>query len=158
MKTRRRRRSRRPIITIQYDPADFAIVANFDGSCYPNPGGIAKFAWVLAGPDGKELAAGDGTADRIHPGTNNTAEFSGMLSAIHAAINHAKGQPILIQGDSQLAIYAMLCGWKMAKTRHLADLANQCREALSRHSGRIEFQWVPRLKNKRADELASFRV
>lgn len=152
------RRGNKPPRPPHFNPTDFAVVANFDGSCYPNPGGIAKFAWVLADGSGQELAVGDGTADPIHPWTNNTAEFSGMLAAIYAATNLAKGRPILVQGDSQLAIHAMQKGWKMGKSPHLAKLATLCRFAVKRYTGRIEFQWVPRGKNRRADDLASFNM
>lgn len=131
-------------------------IVNFDGSCWPNPGGTPTYAWSITTVDGIELDCGTGEADDIYPKTNNTAEFSGMLAAIEAGTAHAKGAVVLVRGDSQLAINAIRKAWDMKQSPHLAELAGKAWSMVESYAGSVYFEWVPREHNQRADALAGF--
>lgn len=135
-----------------YTPFDFLL--NFDGSCDPNPGGDPTFGWVVMDHNLVELKTGRGVAEEKYPRTNNTAEFSGMLDGLRYCVTIANGGTIRVRGDSQLVLYAMVKGWPMRKSPHLAELANWCRGVVKAYHGRIEFEWVRRDQNARADGLA----
>src|SRR5438034_10996530 len=52
------------------------LVLNFDGSCWPNPGGTATWGFVLTGPVGLDVRE-SGVAEDLAP-TNNVAEWAAL--------------------------------------------------------------------------------
>lgn len=159
MKKRRREKAKKDRKFVMPSGVEPDYIFNFDGGCWPNPGGDPKWGLVIYCKDGTEHSNFHGSCDDRLPRTNNTAEFSGMLAAVECAVEMCGCfgpeicKAVLIRGDSQLAIRCMQCEWELKKSPHLAELAGQCRKILELYHGRIFFEWVPREKNARADSL-----
>lgn len=128
------------------------LTLNFDGGCFPNPGGPPNWAYVLTNHNGTEIDACRGVASAKYPRTNNTAEFSGLLMGLRAV---KKGQTarIEVKGDSKLVIDAVSKKWTMKKSPHLAELRCLIQEEIERLGVRVDLKWIPRRLNYRADSL-----
>lgn len=90
--------------------------------------------------------------DFIGIGTNNVAEYSGLiagLSAIHALDQNAT---VDVKMDSKLVIEQMSGRWQI-KHADMRSLANDARTA---HSPTlVTYTWIPRDENSHADRLAN---
>lgn len=117
-----------------------------DGSCEPNPG-PAAYAFVVV--------MGDKVVHRearyMGAGTNNEAEFMGVLEAMRFAKERGL-QRIEIRTDSQLFVNCASGYWGLYKER-LCVLMEQV-DALKRKFKGCAFRWIPRAYNTLADELA----
>ena len=133
----------------QYD-----LYVNFDGGCWPNPGGEATWGIVIKNNRHETVIEDNG---RIPPGktSNNVAEYAAVAKALEAINDLAgKGWRVLIRGDSQIVIN------KLGSKRVSGGL---CRDACimaqrlfrdAKKSGiHIDLQWVPREQNEQADSL-----
>lgn len=95
--------------------------------------------------------------------TNNQAEYQAVIHALEWIKNNFKG-PALWQGgqipnvkfylDSQL-IVEQLNGRYRVKNEGLAPLYWQARDLIVELGGRVVFQHIPRLQNKKADALVN---
>ena len=135
-------------------------ILHFDGGCWPNPGGVPRYGWHLDAGNGDRIAEGAGEVDGCEPAerTNNTAEFCGLLAGLRGALaaDHETPAALHVLGDSRLALGAGAGRFRMQKP-HLKLLAAQIHHEVAavRAAGvRVEFHWVPRRKNARADALA----
>lgn len=136
-------------------PTDLTL--HFDGAIQGNPGGQMSFGWHLDTEDGIRVAEDGGL---IHgyshdESTNNTAEMEAMLAGLKwvAGLRLFSVNVLTVVGDSQLAIRIVSGQWK-AKKPHLQRLRNRCQAVLNNIAGHVEFVWVPREQNARADALA----
>lgn len=123
-------------------------VLHFDGACYPNPG-PSRCAFILRmGADvvQQRFDLGDGT--------NNTAEYWGIIHGMTAALERDVTH-LEVYGDSQLVIRGVgkMKPWKGGKP-HLEALKAQA-QALVRRFARVELHWVDREQNAEADALAA---
>ena len=133
----------------------------FDGSCTPNPGGIATYSYVLEKDEGKIgtdvvfsdakiLGEGEGM-------TCNLAEYKGLHEGLRYISNNfekLKPTKITVRGDSQLVINQSSGKWKVnadnlktpsADTFSIVHiLSEKCQ---------VVFEWIPREQNKLADKL-----
>ena len=133
------------------------ITVSTDGSCLRNPGGAIGWAW--ANHDGTHASGGAAS------GTNQIAELTAVLEAIHA---HPGDEPLRIEADSQ---YAIKCssewvhgwkrkGWRTAGGGPVQNLAliQAIDRAIAERPGPVAFAWVRGHRgdrfNERADELA----
>ena len=119
----------------------------FDGGSRGNPG--PSGAGYVIYKDHLELLYGD------YPngiGTNNEAEYRGIIEGMKAAVEHNITN-INIYGDSLLVINQILGKWK-CKAKNLMPLLIEARD-LVRKFERITIQHIPREKNTRADELSN---
>lgn len=133
------------------------ITVSTDGSCLRNPGGAIGWAW--ANHDGTHASGGAAS------GTNQIAELTAVLEAIHA---HPGDEPLRIEADSQ---YAIKCssewvhgwkrkGWRTASGGPVQNLAliQAIDRAIAERPGPVAFAWVRGHRgdrfNERADELA----
>ena len=119
----------------------------FDGTCVPNPGECSY--GISLQLDGKEL---DSFSCAIGKGTNNIAEYHGVISAMQMASAHNLKQCKII-GDSLLVINQINGNWKVKdpKLKILYDVAKNI-QAFSKTQ--FSFFHVKRQYNKRADELS----
>lgn len=131
--------------------SNFAVkkaVVYADGGSRGNPG-IAGAGCALFDEKGKEFAC-----DRIWCGhqTNNFAEYMGMIRGMELARENDVTD-LLVRLDSKLAVEQMSGRWKVknANIKPLFEKAYNLKEKFNK----IEFQHVPREKNKRADQLAN---
>ena len=120
----------------------------FDGLSVPNPGEATSGA-VIYSPTGEIVyEAGEYMAH----GTNNTAEYTGLLIGIRLA--KEKGiRKLRIEGDSQLVIKQTLGQWKV-HNEALAGLRMQIQECLICFEY-IALRHVLRDKNKHADGITN---
>ena len=123
-----------------------------DGSCEPNPGGIAAFGWAVY--DGEEkvhefcsvACTGEGA-------TNNIAEYGAVVSVLNWLLtNGYAGRRVIIHSDSELLV-CQLAGKYKVRAPNLIPLHRQALELAARFR-EVVFKWVPREKNAEADALS----
>ena len=118
-----------------------------DGGSRGNPGPAGYGAVITE--NGSIIAE---LYDFIGIGTNNVAEYSGLiagLSAIHALDQNAT---VDVKMDSKLVVEQMSGRWQI-KHADMRSLANDARAA---HSPTlVTYTWIPRDENSHADRLAN---
>ena len=126
------------------------LIVEADGGSRGNPGIAAGGAVVFDEATGVLLAQ---IGVYVGHATNNVAEYSGMVAGIRFAIEHSSDDvEILVRMDSKLVVEQMSGRWKI-KHPDMAVLAAQAREIIGRRT--VQFVWVPRLDNARADAMAN---
>lgn len=134
------------------------LTMNFDGGCYPNPGGKMTFGWHIDTEDDVRVAEGSGPIIGYdhHERTNNTAEFTALLAGLEwvSQFRLHSIDTLTIRGDSRLVIDTVNGNMKLKKA-HLVPLRDACRKTIKDiDAGHIELLWVPREHNATADLLA----
>lgn len=129
--------------------------AYFDGMMSPtNPDGFGCGGWWYES-EGMDLKTGYGVY--YVPGqkaTNNMAEYSALIELLESLVTEGhNANQIVIRGDSQLTINQMLGTYKVASQK-LKPLHQQAHELLRQFEQGVSFEWIPRDKNWRADQLA----
>lgn len=123
---------------------------HFDGACKGNPGPAAGAAVLYF----------DNVIPR-HPvphhgerfvGTNNEAEWKGLLVGIHAALK-AGVKHLTIHGDSKLVVEAVAGRWK-CKAPNLKPFHGEAM-ALLQNFEHWEIHWIPREQNRQADHASN---
>ncbi|MHC4607234.1 MAG: ribonuclease HI [Planctomycetota bacterium] len=128
----------------------------FDGLCQPkNPGGIATYGYVVY--RGKKRIREDrglATEPWSNGATNNVAEYTAIIRALEwlAEEGHTE-EPVVVRGDSQLAV-RQLNGEYKVKSPNVAPLYARVRELFFLFPS-LKFEWIPREKNKEADNLTN---
>jgi ribonuclease HI len=135
----------------------------FDGLCQPyNPGGIACYAFVILAKKGHEQKqqqqyseyglAAEPFSDNA---TNNVAEYTGIIKALEWLLekDNYDNQGIIARGDSQLVI-SQLNGKYKVRAVKIIPLYQKVKSLLSKFKD-IKIEWIPRDKNKEADELSN---
>jgi ribonuclease HI len=129
----------------------------FDGACEPrNPGGNMGWGVVIVKDDGNIFGKFHGFQPEASQNSNNVAEYLAFKLALESVSSFDKFSPILILGDSQLVIKQMSSEWKIKQGRYV-NVAQECLDLL--HQLRSEgwvigLQWIPREKNKLADDVS----
>jgi len=100
---------------------------------------------VLEFPDGFIEAA-----KRLPKGTVNEAEYRGMIFGLELAKRFG-AKKLLVMADSQLVI-RQITGRYQCRKEHLKPLLAQVKR-LAREFEQIEWRWIPREQNARADLL-----
>lgn len=122
----------------------------FDGSCFPT-GTEAHGAFVLK--EGETVLHEDHFLE-AKEGTNNIAEWAGLVRGLRYVREHHPACTIEIFGDSQLVI-RQLIGQYACNKDHLKPYLKEARELLEGMNWTAT--WVRRDKNSRADELSKRR-
>lgn len=120
----------------------------FDGACHGNPGPSAGGA-VLRIETRMEPKLVQGG---VFHGTNNQAEYSGLISGLHEALK-AGVRHIEIRGDSKLVVEQVNGRWR-AKQAHLRSLQGEAQMLLAQFDS-WSLEWIPRESNKIADRTAN---
>ena len=120
-----------------------------DGGSRGNPG-VAGSGSVVYGADGTTLAEVAYVVGK--KASNNVAEYHGLLRGLEAARDLGADE-VDVYLDSKLVVEQMSGRWKI---RHpdMLKLALQARE-LAQGFSNVSYTWVPRAKNKEADELSN---
>ncbi|MFD8479753.1 bifunctional RNase H/acid phosphatase [Kitasatospora sp. NPDC059673] len=124
-------------------------IVQADGGSRGNPGPAGYGAVVLDARTGEILAE---AAEYIGRATNNVAEYKGLIAGLKAARELDPDAPVLVEMDSKLVVEQMSGRWKI-KHPDMQPLAAEARGIAGR--GKVEYQWIPREKNKEADRLAN---
>lgn len=129
---------------------------NTDGGSRNNPG-PAAIGYVLQN-QGVELFA---RYKYLGVATNNEAEYKALISGLRAVIESGqKIQHLVCRLDSQLVVFQITGKYKIKKPE-LATLAakvHQLLEILRQRQITVDFEYVPRKQNKRADQLVNLAL
>jgi probable phosphoglycerate mutase len=125
------------------------VVLEADGGARGNPGPAGYGAVVRDAATGAVLAE---RSESLGIATNNVAEYSGLIAGLRAAAELG-ATDVEIRMDSKLVIEQMAGRWQI-KHPGLRPLAAEA-AALVRTFRGVRYQWVPRERNKHADELAN---
>jgi len=138
--------------------ANYAI--HFDGSCWPNPGGVAAWGFTID-KDGIEIAAEPGLVDLDDESSNNVAEFYALFMAYKELLTMTPkvgaGDTVEVRGDSQLVINIMQRKWRPNADKLYWEayrLAMLLHEFLENNKVEIHYDWIPREDNDRCDKLS----
>ena len=125
------------------------VVVEADGGSRGNPG-PAGYGAVVLDPGTDEVLVE--RAEGLGVATNNVAEYRGLIAGLRAAVELGATE-VDVRMDSKLVVEQMSGRWKIKHPamRPLAEEASQ----LVREIGSVRFEWVPRLRNSRADALAN---
>lgn len=126
------------------------LTLHFDGSCYPT-NTAAYGAFILR--DGDTVLKEDSFLEKEF-GTNNIAEFAGLVAGLRYARFHHPKSGIHIFGDSQLVI-RQLTGQYACKKDHLIPYLAEAHRLLEGIQWKAE--WIRRNKNTDADKLSKKR-
>jgi ribonuclease HI len=128
----------------------------FDGSCNPNPKG--EMGWGCVIEKHGVVLFEDCDSCWAHEGnSNNVAEYLGLKMALEWILaNRDPNEKMLVLGDSNLVVNQMNGEWKIKEGRY-RDIAIECQE-LMRKLPNASFQWIPRHKNQRCDDLSKIKT
>jgi ribonuclease HI len=134
--------------------------AYFDGCCEPvNPDGTMGFGAVIF-ENNKVIwrAAGISEPDDAHGGTScNVAEYTGLLTLLDYFLEHGLADAeIAICGDSKLVIEQMSGRWRIGEGLYV-QAARQAERMVVQFK-HITFHWIPRDRNRLADELSKLEL
>lgn len=138
-----------------------SITIYFDGSVEPtNPGGVIGYGWWGVTDEGHETENFGVAFKGGASATNNVAEYIALINSIIWCVDNWKSEDIgkvLFRGDSQLVINQMSGEWRArhANLKPVVAIANMLIDRLRQHYIVVEFEWIPRKQNKRADRLAN---
>lgn len=126
------------------------LIGYFDGASRGNPG-VAGAGSVIVDASGAELAS---RAEHLGRRTNNEAEYKGLINLLELA-RGIGAKRLTVRGDSKLVVSQMKGEWRIKEPR-LAKLASEARSAAQGID--VVYEWVPRERNKRADELSNIAI
>lgn len=120
-----------------------------DGGSRGNPGiaGSGSVLYNEAGDTLAEIAYVVGAKS-----TNNVAEYYGLLRGLEAARDLGATR-VDVSMDSKLVVEQMTGRWKI-KHPDMQKLARDARD-VAKSFDKVTYTWVPRAKNKKADELSN---
>jgi ribonuclease HI len=121
----------------------------FDGSCWPNPGGEAKYGCVIC--IGERTHTLNKSLGKTPTMTNNIAEWEGLIAGLKECVL-LKIKELAVYGDSMLVIMQAKGEWR-CKAEHLKQYPIICGELIEKFD-RIKFEWIDREQNYLADELS----
>jgi len=109
--------------------------------------------------DYRSLYEGHGIAFKGGPSaTNNVGEYTALAAALIWCLQHEDLiDEVLFRGDSQLVINQVAGEWR-CRNRNLKPISaivNMMVGELRDRGVIVEFEWISRKENKRADRLAS---
>ena len=123
------------------------MIGYFDGASRGNPGEAGAGALLL---DEGENTIWE-TARYLGKKTNNEAEYNAAILLLTAAKERGVKE-LKVYGDSKLVVCQLSKQWKI-NLPHLRELAKRAWEISEGMT--VRYEWVPRAKNNRADELSN---
>ena len=120
-----------------------------DGGSRGNPGPAGYGTLVRDADSGAVLAE---TAEAIGTATNNVAEYRGLIAGLRLVSRLDPDAEVEVRMDSKLVVEQMAGRWKV-KHADLRPLALEAARVLPRPVA--TWTWVPRERNRRADQLAN---
>lgn len=122
--------------------------AYIDGASRGNPG-PASYAVILVSPEGKTILE---LGKYIGRGTNNVAEYYGLISALDSAASWGICK-LRVRSDSELLVRQMEGRYKV-KSNDLKPFFERA-QRLARGFAWFGIEYIPREKNYAADRLAN---
>ena len=130
------------------------LVIEADGGSRGNPGVAGYGALVRDAATGRVLVE---LAEPLGKQSNNVAEYSGLIAGLRAVLDIEAGAQVQVLMDSKLVVEQMSGRWKI-KHEDMRRLALEARDLCAQISdagGSVDFEWIPREKNKAADALSN---
>ncbi len=129
------------------------VVVHFDGACQRVGGGpVAAFGFTVEGAGYDHEESGLAVPPHHERATNNVAEYVGAIRALEWLRAAGFTGEVLVEGDSQLVIEQMR-GEYQVRAEHLRPYHDWLTK-LAASFARVEFRWVRREANTRADALS----
>ena len=126
---------------------------HFDGACEERGGlRVAAFGFTLEGAGFHHEDFGLAVPPGHPRATNNVAEYVGAICALEWLSRQGYAGDVRLTGDSQLVL-RQLTGEYRVRADHLLAYHERLLQ-LVRSFRSVEFAWVPRSDNARADELS----
>lgn len=126
---------------------------HFDGACQPpKGGGVATYGFTVEGPEIHYEEKGLAVPPWTPRATNNVAEYTAAIRALEWLRGQRYSGPVRMMGDSQLVI-RQVQGQYQVKALHLQEYHSHLLR-LARLFRRVDWAWIPREANLRADELS----
>lgn len=125
------------------------LIIEADGGSRGNPGPSGSGAVVIDAATGEIIRE---IALFVGLGTNNRAEYLALEAGLKAADEVDREAHLLVRMDSKLVIEQSAGRWKI-KHPDMRDLARSVQALVAHRS--VEWQWIPREQNHRADALAN---
>ncbi len=122
-----------------------------DGASRGNPGEASYGVIVL---DAAGLVVAE-LAERIGHATNNEAEYRGVIAGLTLISERFPTEPVRVELDSKLVVEQASGRWKI-KSDGLRPLLAEVQRLSA--GLRVEFHWIPRELNFRADALANLAL
>lgn len=132
----------------------YDLYVNFDGGCWPNPGGEATWAFIIKDSSGRTLLTDSG---RLEAGgtSNNVAECVAASEALQAVKLMARpGLLVRLAGDSRICLNKIATNrpGKGLFAEALAVSQFLFRQLVERGI-KIKPHWIPREENMEADSM-----
>lgn len=133
---------------------------HFDGSCWPNPGGLARYGFTIQDHVNRVDIVGASVCGEHERTSNNFAELWAMSEALEDCIKlseHLPVKSVLVYGDSQMAINLMKGRYRPRREKlYYPQLvrAQIAADELERREIGVQFFWIPRERNDKADRLS----
>jgi ribonuclease HI len=136
---------------------DGPVHVHFDGACEEVGGRrVAAYGYTLEGAGLAHEEFGLAVPPGHPRATNNVAEYVGAICALEWLVGQRYTGGVSLAGDSQLVIRQMTGEYRVLSEglrpyhERLVQLARAFRH--------VEFLWVPREENSRADELSKLGI
>ncbi len=126
---------------------------HFDGACELVRGRrVAAYGFTVDGPGVRHEDSGLAVPPGHERATNNVAEYVAAICALEWLARHGHTGELRVLGDSELVIKQMHGDYRV-RAEHLLPYHERLVQ-LARGFRKVEFVWVPREENTRADELS----
>ena len=129
------------------------VTVHFDGACQPpRGGGVAAYGFTVDGEGLDHEDRGLAAPPWTERSTNNVAEYVAAIRALEYLVERHHAGQVLMLGDSQLVVRQMN-GEYAVRSPHLQAYHERLRQLAERFP-EVQFRWIPREENVRADELS----
>jgi ribonuclease HI len=143
----------RPLARDLAAPAAGPVTVHFDGACEEVAGRkVAAYGFSLEGSGLRHEDFGLAVPPGHERATNNVAEYVAAICALEWLRRAGYAGEVRLVGDSQLVVRQMTGEYEV-RAEHLRPYHERLRQ-LVHEFRRVEFVWVPRSENRRADELS----
>lgn len=130
---------------------------HFDGACQPPKGpGVATFGFTVEGEGLDYEDCGLATRPFSEHSTNNVAEYVAAGRALEWLRDQGYRGTVVASGDSQLVI-RQIRGEYQVRSEHLRAY-HRWLQRLSGEFEAVDWRWVPREQNTRADTLSKLAL
>lgn len=134
-------------------PVSGPVVVHFDGACQTvRRRRIAAYGCTIEGAGFAHEEFGLAVPPDHPRATNNVAEYVGAIRALEWLVAVPYRGEVIVRGDSELVI-RQIHGEYEVRAEHLKPYHERLRQ-LAAQFARVEFEWVRREENRRADNLS----
>ncbi len=132
---------------------DGPVEVRFDGACERLGGRrVAAYGFTVRGSGLQHEDFGLAVPPGHPRATNNVAEYVGAICAMEWLVRRGYGGAVRVAGDSQLVVRQMRGEYRV-RAGHLQPYHERLAQLSARFRA-VEFVWIPREENFRADELS----